>query len=234
MLSLLMLWGCLSTPDYTLSDLSNQGVEPTGIESAMNPTTDPPILEDGEQKPSTDSVVAVESRCQPLDSSLRRFPNLESEGVEVRADVTYGEVSGAMLVEIVKNDPDKGSVTVFHVTCNLVKQLSYRIPSGIGEVYAVYFIDQEGNGPSEDDLIGMSAPMDTAKASEVNHTISIQQGTSLEPLVFPFLNTQPAGTDSGGGLPPPINEPEAGLPDPIQDDGTPPPMDRDTKDSPQK
>ena len=150
-------------------------------------------------------------------------------GLKVSTELNIKEGSGALLVEVVRKDPEKGSVVVYNVSCNLAVSLKYRIPKDIGSVYAVYFADKAGDGPTEDDVVGMSEPIDTSKEEPISHSITLKKGNSIVPLQLPFFpiseakqEVAPPKNNDDGALPPPINEPENGLPEAVQDSGIPP------------
>ena len=224
----LFLSACFSEPQYTLPEPETQ-TQPSllGDETPPEPGNDGM---DGEEKPPppNDEFSDSEGLCQPVASSLRRHPAVMQTGLDVSAELTIKEGSGALLVEVVRNDPDKGSLVVFNVSCNLGVSLTYRIPKDIGSVYAVYFADKAGDGPTEDDIVGMSALIDTSKEEAIRHSITLKKGNSIAPLQLPFFpiteQSQAAveSSKNGDSLPPAVNEPEMGLPDPIDDAGTVP------------
>jgi len=226
---------CFLKLEYTLPEPEAQeesqaeGFAPIDGEGGINPTENPPLGEgemNAKEQPPEDAI-PEEAHCQPIPSAVRNFPKLQSDVIAVRAEIKNAEELGALLVEIVRHDEEKGSIAVFNVACNLVTQIDYQIPKNIGSVYAVYFADVDGEGPSEDDIIGMSEIIDTTKEKEIRHTITLKKGMSLTPLTLPFLPWRqdvvaPQQIGNEDQLPPPINEPEPGLPDPVQDTGKPP------------
>ena len=224
----LFLSACFSEPQYTLPEPEAQN-QPSllGDETPPEPGNDGM---DGEKKPPppNDEFSDSEGLCRPVASSLRRYPAVVKAGLEVSAELTIKQGSGALLVEIVRKDPEKGSLVVFNVSCNLAVSLKYRIPKNIGSVYAVYFADKAGDGPTEDDIVGMSALIDTSKEEAIAHSITLKKGNSIAPLQLPFfpiaeetqaVDDPPQKDDS---LPSPVSEPEIGLPDPIEDAGSVP------------
>ena len=224
---LLFLSACFSEPQYTLPEPETQ-TQPSllGDETPPEPGNDG---SNGDEKPPppNDEFSDSEGLCRPVASSLRRHPAVMQTGLEVSAEMTIKEGSGALLVEIVRKDPEKGSLVVFNVSCNLAVSLKYHIPKNIGSVYAVYFADKAGDGPTEDDIVGMSPLIDTTKEEAIAHSITLKKGNSIAPLQLPFFpigeGAQPAAVSKDeGALPPPVNEPETGLPDPIEDDGAAP------------
>ena len=226
----LFLTACFSEPQYTLPEPEAQ-TQPSllGDETPPEPGNDG-MDADGEDKPPppNDEFSDSEGLCSPVASSLRRYPAVSQTGLEVSAELTIKEGSGALLVEVVRKDPEKGSIVVFNVSCNLAVSLKYRIPKNIGSVYAVYFADKAGDGPTEDDIVGMSSLIDTSKEQTISHSITLKKGSSIAPLQLPFFpvteEVQPVvePPKSDGSLPPPVNEPETGLPEPVEDAGTPP------------
>ena len=222
---LLFLNACFSEPQYTLPEPEAQ-TQPSllGDETPPEPGNDGT---NGEEKPPppNDEFSDSEGLCRPVASSLQRYPAVVQTGLEVSAEMTIKEGSGALLVELVRKDPEKGSLVVFNVSCNLAVSLKYRIPKNIGSVYAVYFADKAGDGPTEDDIVGMSELIDTTKEEAITHSITLKKGNSIAPLQLPFFpiseGAQPTddAPKGDGSLPPPVNEPETGLPDPIEDAG---------------
>ena len=224
----LFLSACFSEPQYTLPEPEAQ-TQPSllGDEAPPEPGNDGM---NGEEKPPppNDEFSDSEGLCRPVASSLRRYPAVMQTGIEVSTELTIKEGSGALLIEVVRKDPEKGSLVVYNVSCNLAVSLKYRIPKNIGSVYAVYFADKAGDGPTEDDIVGMSELIDTTKEGTISHSITLKKGNSIAPLQLPFFPITEAAPVSGepsnddASLPPPVNEPETGLPEPVEDAGKPP------------
>jgi hypothetical protein len=224
----LFLWACLSEPQYTLPELKSQkSPSLLGDDPPPEPGNDGMIEEN--IPPPNDEFSDNGGLCRPVSSSMKRFPAVSETGIEVSTDISIKEGSGALLVEVVRQDPEKGSVVVYNISCNRASSLKFFIPKNIGSVYAVYFADKGGDGPTEDDLVGVSDLMDTTQEDSFSHSIFLEKGNSIAPLQLPFFPIAeeknelapppPSGSDN---LSPPINEPEEGLPDPIQDSGAAP------------
>ena len=224
----LFLSACFSEPQYTLPEPEKQN-QPSllGDETPPEPGNDGMNGED-KPPPPNDEFSDSEGLCRPVASSLRRYPAVMTNGLEVSAELTIKNGSGAMLVEVVRKDPEKGSLVVFNISCNLGVSLKYRIPKDIGSVYAVYFADKAGDGPTEDDIVGMSELIDTTKEEAITHSITLKKGNSIAPLQLPFFpiteseQVMPEPAKNNGSLPPAVNEPEIGLPEPIDDAGEAP------------
>ena len=224
----MILAACVSEPQYTLPEPEAQ-TQPSllGDEKPPEPGNDG-MGEEEKPPPPNDEFSDSEGSCSPVSSSLQRYPAVNQTGIEVSSELSIKEGSGALLVELVRLEPDKGSVVVFNVSCNIAVSLKYRIPKNIGSVYAVYFADKAGDGPTEDDVVGMSALIDTTNHEPISHSITLEKGTSIAPLQLPFFpiaESSPAvpnSPKSDGNLPSPVNEPEEGLPDPIDDKGSSP------------
>lgn len=225
----LFLGACFSEPQYTLPESESQK-QPSllGDETPPEPGNDGM---NGEKKPPppNDEFSDSEGLCSPVASSLRRYPAVAQTGLQVAAELSITEGTGALLVELVRNDPEKGSVVVYNVSCNLAVSLTYRVPKNIGSVYAVYFADKAGDGPTEDDIVGMSDVIDTTKGEAVSHSITLKKDNSILPLQLPFFpiseekqDISPPDNQDNGSLPPPVNEPETGLPEAVEDRGAAP------------
>ena len=224
----LFLSACFSEPQYSLPEPETQN-QPSllGDETPPEPGNDG-MTEEDKPPPPNDEFSDSEGLCSPVASSLRRHPAVMQTGLDISAELTIKEGSGALLVEVVRKDPEKGSLVVFNVSCNLGVSLKYRIPKNIGPVYAVYFADKAGDGPTEDDIVGMSALIDTSKEEAVVHSITLKKGNSIAPLQLPFFPISEAAqvvrepSNNDDSLPPAVNEPEIGLPEPIDDGGDAP------------
>ena len=148
MFSLLIWMACFSEPEYTLPEPEaqeanqagiSQGLGPIDGEGGMNPSENPPLEEaemNAMEQPPND-VIQREAHCQPIPLAIRNFPKLTPDAIDVRAAIKSIEESGALLVEIVRHDEERGSIAIFSLTCNLVTQVRYQIPQNIGSVYAV-------------------------------------------------------------------------------------------------
>lgn len=240
-----LLWACLSDPQYILPKDPNSQKLLDYEEGSSDGSVQHPMLADGpppepgndgmgEQErrdPPIDEFADTDGACEPVASSLNRHPAVAKTGILVNTTLNIKEGRGAMLVEIVRHDPEKGSVAVFNISCNLAVSLKYYIPKDIGPVYAVYFADKVGDGPTQDDPMGISPVMDTTKEGPFSHIISLSKDNSIAPLQLPFLpiheekdEKQANPPDPVEDIPPPTAEPETGLPPPIIDQGEPPPL----------
>ena len=228
MFSMFVFLACFSEPQYTLPE-SEESKQPSllGDDPPPEPGNDG-MSPDERPPPPNDEFSDSEGLCKPVASSQRRYPAVATTGLEVSTELSIKEGSGALLVEVVRLDEEKGSVVMYNVSCNLAVSLKYRVPKNIGSVYAVYFADKEGDGPTEDDIVGLSQVMDTTSEQAFTHKITLKKGNSIAPLQMPFLPIAeerevpvppPTANDS---LPNPVNEPEAGLPKAINDSGEAP------------
>lgn len=208
------IFACQTEPDYVLPSDEIPPVQ--SLITDDSPQTPPEPGNDGdvsETPPPNDAFADTEGLCKPVSSSLQRHPELKSKGIDITSTLSIKEGAGALLIEIVRNDPQKGNVAVFNVSCNMAVSLNYRIPMGIGDVYAVFFADTNGDGPTEDDIMARSELIDTSKAGTLTQKITLEKGASIAPLTLPFA---PLEQSSGGSenLPDPVGEPSAGLPEP--------------------
>ena len=211
-LSFLFL-ACQTEPDYVLPSDEIPPVQ--SLMSDGSPEKPPEPGNDGgvtETPPPNDAFEDTEGLCKPVSSSLQRHPELKSKGIDITTSLSIKKGAGALLIEVVRNDPQLGNVAVFNVSCNMAVSLNYRIPMNIGEVYAVFFADSNGDGPTEDDVMARSELIDTSKPDALTQKITLEKGSSIAPLTLPFapLQSRESGSES---LPPPVSEPSAGLPE---------------------
>ena len=128
-----------------------------------------------------------EGSCTPIRSQQTYALKKDAPVVEVFSSTKLVDVGGALLVEIVQNHPQKGSIVLINFNCERAAKISYSIPTKMGTVYAVYFIDQNGDGPSEGDIRGISPAIDTTEPKREEFTIRLAKGSSIDPLQLPFI-----------------------------------------------
>jgi|GEM_PF-6392158 len=130
---------------------------------------------------------ASKGKCTRVLSPSTPPQKVGSSKLTVLSKTKLPDTGGALLVEIVANKPKHGNVVILNLNCDFAAQLQYELPKEIGTVYAVYFIDQNGDGPSEDDIRGISPPIDTNIETEYSFTLSLAKDADISPLSLPFI-----------------------------------------------
>ncbi|MEC7987439.1 MAG: hypothetical protein VX278_19880, partial [Myxococcota bacterium] len=215
--------------------VSNQGGVPEAepaqpTENAQQPeqpvatgnTEEPPMMEvaDNQNPPPHGNVQNTGSGCSFSSLSKEGLGNKRDQ-ITIRSSVAPENQEHNILIEIVRDDPQRGSVVLHNISCFPSDTQQYQLPRNIGPVYAVYFRDSNRNGPSLDDLRGRSPLIDTEKESRFSFTLQLEENADVSPLRLPFLPQTAMLSDAPPSTPPPEPPPPA-VPPPGRD-ATPPP-----------
>lgn len=193
----LLLAGCAgSSPDYVVDIPPPQG----------GPAA-PPVGEGGGDG----------NECQPTQLTLERFPSLDASAVPLQVRTTYtGDVHGLLLIDVVSEAGDAGPRTLYHISCRQPGDHLFSLPSSLGRVVLVAYIDGGGDGPGKGDPAGRSASV-IDLAAQVQGTIEVEISDTPDLGAYDAAAIQP----ERAGTPPPQenNQPGGNPPAP---GGTPP------------
>ncbi len=212
-----------------------------GVEDVQNPQAPP----ESQDPPSHGNIEEAETGCTLLFKSKSYFASRMKNAFSLESTTTPDYADKKILIEIVRHRPEEGSIVLYNFSCT--PPLNLELPSDIGPVYAVYFIDQNGDGPSKEDILGRSPLIEPEEQKTISLTISMKEGNDISPLTFPFMplsktttyerppyeanpttELPPPLAEPEANLPPPVAEPEAGLPEPLAEPegNLPPPVPR--------
>ncbi len=136
--------------------------------------------------PYVDLETSVGS-CKSLLSPKTYTPTVGQKTIKITSSTKMLDTGGALLVEIVENNPQKGSVVLINFNCEFAANLKYELPTNIGTVFPVYFVDQNGDGPSEDDIRGIGPAIDTTDTDDRTFSINLAKESDISPLSLPFI-----------------------------------------------
>ena len=191
-----------------------------------NPSEDSLIPKEAntDQPPPPNGNIQEKSQDCSLLSGRKNSPSINIEdSITVRSSTTPRYPDNKILIEIVRPSPQEGNVALYNFSCPPSDEFQYNLPSDIGPVYAIYFLDENGGGPSQQEILGRSPLIDPKIEESLSFSVKLEKNADLSPLTLTF---EPKAKKREYELPNPIAEPDANLPPPLAEPeaNLPPPL----------
>ncbi len=215
-LSLSLLLGACTSPSATFPP------PPTGMdgEAPAPPTEGPgPDLEIGDHE------------CIPTGVAQENNPFDEGEGVELSGTIQYsGSAEGQYLVDLMNVEIADQPRVAYNVICHHGGEFQVEVPTLLGKLIAVVFLDTDGMGPANSKAAGISDPFQVGTDAVGDILIEIEDGADMSRYIgatlpaaeAPVEGAAPEAEPPHEGDAPPAEPPPEGEAPPTPEEGATP------------
>ncbi len=197
-LTLSLLLAACTSPSATFPS------PPAGMEGG----TPPAAGEDPGSGPGPELELG-DHECIPTGFAQENHPFDKGEGVELSGTIEYsGTAEGQYLVDLMNMEiPDQPQVA-YNVICHHGGEFLVEVPTQLGKLIAVAFLDTDGMGPANSKAAGTSAPFEVGTDAVSDITIKLEDGADMSRYIGATLPTAETTGEAPveGEVPPPEGE----------------------------